>query len=61
MKKQIILSMVALGTLSSVNGADNLQTMFSEGKVSGQIREFSISRGVEYTDSTKDYTRDANA
>ena len=61
MKKQILLSMALLGTFSSVNGAENVATMFSEGKVSGQIREFSISRDVSYTNSTKDYTRDANA
>lgn len=63
MKKGIVLSTFTLGLLSSVslNAADGLGSMFSEGKTSGQIREFSISRSVEYTDSTKDYTRDANA
>jgi len=61
MKKNIVFSLIAMGMLSSVNAADSIEAMFSEGKVSGQIREFSISRGVEYTDSSKDYTRDANA
>ena len=63
MKKHIVLSAIAIGLLGSVSvqAADDLSSMFSEGKASGQIREFSISRGVEYTDSSKDYTRNANA
>ena len=64
MKKGIALSVITLGLLSSVslNAADDLSSMFSEGKVSGQIREFSISRNVEYSDTSKtDYTRKANA
>jgi len=63
MKKYIALSAITVGLLGSVSlqAADDLSSMFSEGKTSGQIREFSISRGVEYTDSTKDYTRNANA
>ena len=63
MKKYISMSVLTLGLLSSVslNAAEDLSSMFKEGKASGQIREFSISRSVEYTDSTKDYTRDANA
>jgi len=36
--------------------------MFKEGKASGQIREYSISRTMDYSDSTKDdFTRRANA
>jgi len=63
MKKKIVLSGLVLGLLSSVNlnAADDLSLMFSEGKASGQIRKFSISRGVEYSDSSNDYTRNANA
>ena len=64
MKKKIILSTLVVGLLSSVNvnAADDLSSMFSEGKVSGQIREFSISRSIQYSDTTKkDYTRTANA
>ncbi len=63
MKKKVLLSAITIGLLSSVSlsAADDFASMFSEGKASGQIREFSISRSVEYTDSKKDYTRDANA
>ena len=64
MKKNIVISTIAVGLLSSINiqAADDLSSMFSEGKVSGQIREFSISRSVEFSDSSKDdYTRKANA
>jgi hypothetical protein len=64
MKKYIALSAIAVGLLSSANvqAADDLSSMFKDGKASGQIREFSISRSVEYSDSTKtDYTRNANA
>ena len=64
MKKNIVISTIAVGLLSSINvqAADDLSSMFSEGKVSGQIREFSISRSVDDTRSSKsDYTRKANA
>ena len=56
MKKNIVISTIAVGLLSSINvqAADDLSSMFSEGKVSGQIREFSISRSVEFSDSSKD-------
>ena len=46
MKKYIALSAIAVGLLSSVNvqAADDLSSMFSEGKSSGQIRAFHINR-----------------
>lgn len=44
MKKNILMSLVAIGLVSSVNGADDLSSMFSEGKTSGQIRTFYINR-----------------
>lgn len=46
MKKNIAISVIALGLLSSVNvyGAEDLSSMFSEGKTSGQIRLFSVDR-----------------
>ena len=52
MKKQIVLSVVALGLLSSVSvqAADDLSSMFSEGKASGEIRMFYIDR--EYQGSS---------
>ena len=65
MKKHIALSAIVVGLLGSLNvqAADDLASMFSEGKTSGQIREFSISRSVEDTRAVagNDYTRDANA
>ena len=64
MKNKILLSAITLGLLSStgVYAAEDLSSMFSEGKVSGQIREFSISRSVDDTRATgEDYTRNANA
>ncbi|MFA6138618.1 MAG: OprD family outer membrane porin [Sulfurimonas sp.] len=64
MKKNIAISIITVGLLSSVNvyGAEDLSSMFSEGKTSGQVREFSISRTMDYSDAAKDdYTRTANA
>lgn len=58
--KYIVLSVIVAGLVSSVNAAEDLETMFSEGKVSGQIREFSISRSYKKSVGT-DYTRQANA
>ena len=64
MKKYIALSAITIGLLSSVNvqAAEDLSSMFSEGKASGQIREFSISRSVKKSASgADDFTRSANA
>ena len=62
MKKKIISSVIAMGLLSTLNAAEDLSSMFSEGKVSGQIREFSISRTMDYSNATKDdFTRSGNA
>ena len=44
MKKNILMSLVAVGLVSSVNAAEDLSSMFSEGKTSGQIRTFYINR-----------------
>ena len=55
---------IVLPTLmcSGLFAANSITDMFANGKASGQIREFSISRSVKYSDPTKeDYTRDANA
>jgi len=51
MKKNIAISVITIGLLSSVNvnAAEDLSSMFSEGKTSGQIRTFSIDR--EYNGS----------
>ncbi|MDD2652855.1 MAG: OprD family outer membrane porin [Sulfurimonas sp.] len=64
MKKYIALSAVAMSFVAaaSLNGADDLSGMFSGGKASGQIREFSISRTMDYSNpALNDYTRNANA
>ena len=64
MKKQIAISAIVVGLLSSVNvqAAEDLSSMFSEGKASGQIREYSISRTMDFSNPGKDdYTRSANA
>ena len=64
MKQNVALSAIVVGLLSSVTlqGAEDLSSMFSEGKASGQIREFSISRSVTDSRTAKeDYTRSANA
>ena len=52
MKKHIALSAIAVGLLSSVSlqAADDLSSMFSEGKTSGEIRMFYIDR--EYQGSS---------
>jgi hypothetical protein len=64
MKKYIALSAIAVGLLSSANvqAADDLSSMFKNGKASGQIREFTINRNVTDTRASKDsYERKANA
>ena len=49
MKKQIALSAIVLGLISSVslNAAEDLSGMFTEGKTSGEIRAFYIDRAYE--------------
>ena len=58
MKKTVAVSIAALCAAAAADGAENLSTMFSEGKTSGQLRAFSISRALS---GTADYTRTANA
>jgi hypothetical protein len=61
--RKIVLSAIAIGLVGSVSiqAAEDLSSMFSEGKSSGQVRAFSISRSIAYTDSSKDFTRSAHA
>ncbi len=62
MKKIVGLGLASITAMTALQAAENLSSMFSEGQASGQIREFSISRSVEDTRSSKsDYTRKANA
>ena len=58
--KYVGLSLACIGLISSLNAAEDLSSMFKEGKVSGQIREFSISRSYKKS-AAADYTRTANA
>ncbi|MFH0710044.1 MAG: OprD family outer membrane porin [Pseudomonadota bacterium] len=63
MKRAIHLSFLASIIVVNSMAADDLVGMFNEGKVSGQFREFTISREVDDTRPTlnNDYTRKANA
>ncbi len=51
MRKHIVISALTVGLLSSVNvnAAEDLSTMFSEGKASGQIRSFWVDREYQGT------------
>jgi hypothetical protein len=60
--KKMTATALSLVTASSLMAADSIESMFKEGKVSGQIRSFNISRDVTDTRPSKDeYTRKANA
>jgi len=62
MKRYVALSAIAFLSSVNIQAAEDLNSMFENGKASGQIREFSINRAVEYSSSAKtDYTRSANA
>lgn len=63
MKNIIKLSITTACILSSLSlqASEDLSSAFSEGKFSGQIREYSIYRDVLFTDSSNDFTRKANA
>ncbi|HUH42195.1 MAG TPA: OprD family outer membrane porin [Sulfurimonas sp.] len=55
MSKQIGLSVLvaSMVLISSLNGADDINTMFSEGKVSGQARMFYIDREYQGSAGTR--------
>lgn len=57
MRGTVSLSLLASVLVLNATAADDLVGMFSEGKVSGQFREFSISRDY---DGSPTYTRSAN-
>ncbi len=63
MKHILRLSLLASVLVVNATAADDLASMFKEGKASGQIREFTISRDVEDTRPAvnNDYMRKANA
>ena len=46
MKKRLMLSAIAISAIATahVNAADDLSSMFSQGKVKGEIRAFFIGR-----------------
>jgi len=54
MKKGILLSSAVIGlmSLTTLNAADDLSSMFSEGKTSGQIRAFYIDREYQGASDT---------
>lgn len=58
MKQVIYRSLLTSMIVSNVFSGDDLAGMFKEGKASGQLREFSISRDYN---GASDYTRRANA
>ena len=62
MRGTVSLSLLASALIVNAFGADDVAGMFSEGKVSGQFREFSISRAIDDTRNAvdNDYTRKAN-
>ena len=63
MNKRVVIHFIMMILLSPiVVASDDLSSAFNEGKVSGQVRMFSISRSVDFTkpDAT-DFTRKANA
>lgn len=62
MKNHTALAMAAAGVICSANSsmAGDFGSMFSDGKVSGQIREFSIVRTYEKSNAEDD-SRSANA
>jgi imipenem/basic amino acid-specific outer membrane pore len=62
MKKTLSITLASIVAISGLQAAEDLSSMFSEGKASGQIREFSIVRSVTDTRPSQDeYTRKANA
>lgn len=63
MRGTVSLSLLASALVMNAMAADSLESIFKEGKISGQFREFSINREVDDTRPTanNDYTRKANA
>lgn len=62
--KKIVLSLVAASTVAIIGSfaADDLASAFKEGKASGQIRAFYISRALDFQGgTTSDYARDGLA
>ena len=62
MKKNIVLSAIAVSLLASasLNAAEDLSSMFTEGKISGQVRMFYIDRQYQGS-SGKDTHRNSTA
>ena len=62
MKENIALSVILSGllTISSLNGSEDIISMFKEGKVSGQIRAFHIDREYQGTSGASAH-RDSTA
>lgn len=58
MRQTVRLSLLVSVFILNASAADDLAGIFSEGKISGQVREFSISRDYN---GASDFTRKANA
>ncbi|MDO9207119.1 MAG: OprD family outer membrane porin [Sulfuricurvum sp.] len=58
MRHTLRLSVLASVLVMNVSAADDLASMFKEGKASGQIRAFYIDRSIDYSGATADYSRD---
>lgn len=63
MNSKLQLSLLASMVVANTVMADNLSALVDGGKVSGQFREFSITRAYNDTRAAanNDYTRKANA
>lgn len=58
MRGTVSLSLLASALVVNAMAADSLESMFKEGKASGQLRAFYIDRAYNYNDSTSEYSRD---
>ena len=63
MNKKILLNLIAITLLSlTLQAKDSFNTIFRKGKVSGEIRSFSIARSLEFSNPAfRNFTRKANA
>lgn len=61
MRGTVSLSLLASALVVNAMAADSLESMFKEGKASGQIRAFFIDRSIDYSGATADYSRDGLA
>lgn len=58
MRDTVSLSLLVSALVVNAMAADSLESMFKEGKASGQIRAFYIDRSIDFSGATADYSRD---